>query len=260
MLTILSPSKDMLTLPAQYPEGLDYTLPEHLEHSEILIKELQEYGPDQLAKLMLVNQKLAETTFLRLQNWTREPTPTHSIPAIFAYTGEAYRGFMAQTLNTEQLLSTNNSLRIISGLYGILRPLDLIKPYRLEMGIKHAFGHKKSLYEFWKETLTLSVENALKNSHGERVLINLASQEYSSVIDMNKIGAPIISPEFMDEHNGKLKMVTVYTKRARGMMARFIIENKIELAEDIQAFDLGGYLYDHALSSKGRAVFTRYAR
>jgi uncharacterized protein len=257
MLMILSPSKDMQNLSAQHLKGLDYSKPKYLDFAEILIKELQDYSPVQLAKLMLVNPKLAETNFLRIQNWIREHTPTNAIPAIFAYSGEAYRGLLAHTLNKEQLTVANASLRIISGLYGILRPLDLVKPYRLEMGIKHRFSDKKNLYEFWKEKLTFSVETALNQSPGEKILINLASQEYSSVIDLGKIGTPVISPEFMDEHNGKLKMVTVYTKRARGMMARFIIENQIEQAEDIKAFDLGGYRFDNGLSNAGRVVFTR---
>ncbi len=247
----------MLNLPAQFPHGPAYSLPEHLGPSETLIKELQNFGPDQLAKLMLVNPKLAEITFLRLQNWTREHTPANAIPAIFAYTGEAYRGLLAHTLDPEQLSYAHSSLRILSGLYGILRPFDLIKPYRLEMGIKYRFANKKNLHEFWKDQLTLSVETALKNSPGEKVLINLASQEYSSAIDMNRIGAPVISPEFLDEHNGKLKMVTVYTKRARGMMARFIVENQIRTSEEIKAFDDGGYYFSPTLSVGNKLVFTR---
>lgn len=260
MLIILSPSKDMGDTPGNHPSGLPFSYPGFLRLSEELHRELSRFDPIQLATLMSTNRQLAEKTFLWFQNWLSRPTEKDGTIALLSYTGEAFRGLQARTFNNDQIFRANDVLRILSGLYGLLKPLDLIMPYRLEMGINHLFGEKKNLFRFWSESLTHAVEEDLVQSPGEQVLINLASKEYSSFIDIKKLKFPVVSPEFREERYGEQKIVTVYTKRARGMMARFIIENQIERTEELKAFDYDGYHFDNKRSSDNRLIFVRTGR
>ena len=163
--------------------------------------------------------------------------------AILSFTGEAYRGLRASDFNKNELEKSQDYLRILSGLYGVLKPLDLIQEYRLEMGTKHEFRKKKNLYEFWKHSVTVAIQNALNESPGEKVLINVASNEYSAAIDFKKLKSRVLTATFYQEENGKLKMVAVFAKRARGMMTRFIIETQLEKIEDLKAFDCDGYYF-----------------
>ncbi|MBN1924657.1 MAG: peroxide stress protein YaaA [Prolixibacteraceae bacterium] len=260
MLAILSPAKDMKAEHRVNHTGLDYTLPEYVSVSEKLVGVLKKMKPDELARLMNVNPKLALLNYGRFQNWNPCHTPENSSPAILSFTGEAYRGLNANDFNTEAFVHSQKVLRILSGLYGILRPLDLIQAYRLEMGTKRAFTGKKNLYEIWTGQITKSLEETIKHSLGERCLINLASNEYSKAVDFQKINCQVIAPQFYEERGEERKMVTVYAKRARGLMARFIIKNQIEKAADLKAFDEEGYYYDSKNSSNDVFYFIRLGK
>jgi cytoplasmic iron level regulating protein YaaA (DUF328/UPF0246 family) len=179
------------------------------------------------------------------------------MPSVLAFTGEVYRGLKASEMRLDDLIYSQNVLRILSGLYGTLRPLDLIQEYRLEMGLKLSFSIGKSLYNVWKDDITMAINEAIENSPGNKVLINLASMEYFSAIDLKKLKFPVITASFYQERQGKIKMITVYAKRARGMMARFVIENRIDKWEDLKAFDYEGYYFDNDRSTEHELVFVR---
>lgn len=258
MLAILSPAKDMKVHGgASYPTK-KYTIPEFLVQSKGLISDLKKFKRDELSELMKISDKLALLNFDRFKNWKQDHhAPEYASPAILAFMGEAYRGLRAADFEKDNLEYAQGVLRIFSGLYGVLKPLDLILEYRLEMGTKSEFRGKKNLYEFWKLKLTEAVSVAVKESPGEKVLINLASSEYSSAIDQKKFKYPVLTPSFYQEKDGKLKMVAVYAKRARGMMSRFIIENQLEKVEELKAFDLDGYYFEASRSDENRFVFVR---
>lgn len=257
MLAILSPAKDM-TIPSIHDfDQIQYTIPQSRELSKILIEELQKMDADDLMHLMKINAKLASLNVHRFQKWNIEHTPENSAPAALAFTGEAYRGLRTNEFNADQLHKLQKQLIILSGLYGLLRPLDLIQPYRLEMGTSKSFGSAKNLYEFWKPQLNKLLKISLQNSIGETVLINVASKEYASIIDFKALGCRIITPNFYEDQNGVRKMVTVYAKRARGSFVRFMVENQIEKANDLKAFDTDGYYFDNQNSTESQWVFVR---
>ncbi|MCF8358592.1 MAG: peroxide stress protein YaaA [Prolixibacteraceae bacterium] len=257
MLAILSPAKDMKVVPLSNDDGLHYTLPGHLSVSEKLVGELKKLSIDEIAKLMKVNSRLAMLNYQRIQTWDTNHTPENSSPAVLSFTGEAYRGLSAKEFGEDELNYSQNVLRILSGLYGILRPLDLIQEYRFEMGTKRAFLGKKNLYEIWTGLITKSIEEAVNHSPGDKCLVNLASNEYSKAIKFKKSDYRVITPLFYEERGGQRKMVTVYAKRARGMMARFMIENRLEKVTDLQAFDHSGYYFESQNSSGDVFTFVR---
>jgi uncharacterized protein len=257
MLAILSPAKDM-TIPSIHDfDQIQYTIPQSLELSKILIEELQKMDADDLMHLMKINAKLASLNVHRFQKWDIEHTLRNSTPAALTFTGEAFRGLRATEFTTIEFKQIQNQLSILSGLYGLLRPLDLIQPYRLEMGTNKSFASAKNLYEFWKPQINKLLDVTLQNSLGESVLINVASKEYSSIIDFKTLGCRTITPNFYEDQNGVRKMVTVYAKRARGSFVRFMVENQIEKANDLKTFDTDGYYFDNQNSTENQWVFIR---
>ena len=254
MLIILSPTK---TLQPAKARGGKTTLPQYLEKSALLVEELKKFSVDDLMKTMNISPELARLNFERFKKWKLPFDRDNAFPSLFAFKGEVFRGLDAETLSEEEISFAQSHLRILSGLYGVLRPLDIIMPYRLEMGTKHPFCGKKNLYEFWKETITQALGKAL-SEQGDSFLVNLASNEYFNGINTKILDAQIITPEFKEFKNGAYKTVTIYTKKARGLMARFILQNKITNPEQFALFDSDGYYFNPSLTKdKFRPVFTR---
>ena len=254
MLIVISPAKSLdFETPSTTPE---FTMPEMLGDSEKLMGRLKKMSPKQLSKLMGISLNLGELNFQRNQDWHLPFTPENAKQAIFAFNGDVYQGLQAEKLPVNLLELAQKRLRILSGLYGVLKPLDLIQAHRLEMGTDLAYYRSKNLYQFWNEGITKKVHDAL-NQSGSNVLVNLASNEYFKSIDTKKLKAEIISPEFKDLKNGTYKIISFYAKRARGLMTRFILENNISNPENLQAFDSEGYIFNPRLSEPGKPVFTR---
>ncbi len=255
MLIILSPAKTMGNN-IKLPKTLNYTSPEHIAKSEELISLLKKYTVNDLGTLMKINPKLAQLNYERFQSWGLPFTIKNSYPAIFSYFGEVYNGLNPKTFTVEELAYAQIHLRILSGLYGVEKPLDLIQPYRLEMGLKIPLDKYKDLYTFWKDNITNSIKEALKQQ-GDNILINLASNEYYKAIKKSEQEIKVINPVFKEFKNGKAKIVTMYAKKARGMMARYIIKNKLKAPEHLKTFEEDGYYYNEALSQEETIVFTR---
>jgi uncharacterized protein len=254
MLIVISPAK---SLDFETPSVTSkYTMPEFLEESEKLIGRLKKMSPKQLSKLMNISNDLGELNFQRYQSWNLPFTPENAKQAILAFDGDVYRGLLAPTWPEETLELAQQKLRILSGLYGVLKPLDLIQPYRLEMGTKLKYYRAKDLYAFWNPTITKKINEAVEAS-GSNVLINLASNEYFKSIDKKKLKAEIVTPEFKDLKNGAYQMISFFAKKARGLMSRFVLENNITEVENLQAFDFEGYVFNPRLSKPGNPVFTR---
>ncbi|MBZ9687857.1 peroxide stress protein YaaA [Clostridium estertheticum] len=254
MITILSPAKTL-----KMEEALNtniYTQPIFIKEASTLIKELIKYSPPEMEELLKVNGKLAQQNFMRHIMWKEVHDLSNGKQALLAYDGAVYQGLSTGDLSEQQLSFANDHLRIFSGLYGVLRPLDLIQPYRLEMGTKLKNRRGNNLYSFWKHKITTYLKKELQ-SQNDNILIDLASKEYSSVIDMSKINVKVITPVFRDYRNGTHKVITIYTKRARGLMSRFIIENEIILPGELKEFNEEGYSYNEYLSSDTELVFTR---
>ena len=249
MISLLSPSKSMTTAPSS---DAKFTEPAFLDRSEKLIDQLRTFSTADLMEFMDVSEKIATLNQQRFQNWHRPFTPENSRQALLTFTGDVYDGLDAPSLSNPDLSFAQKHLRILSGLYGLLRPLDLIQPYRLEMGRPLKIDDTKNLYVFWKSTITTELNNLSGN-----VIINLASQEYFKAVDKKQINKQIISPVFKDEKNGKLKIISFYAKKARGSMARFIIENRISKADDLRGFNANGYRFAPELSSESEPVYTR---
>ena len=254
MLMIISPAKKLDFKSA--PVSKTYTIPEFLEDSEVFIKKLKTFSPAKVSKLMGISKTLGELNFERYQTWHLPFTPENAKQAVLAFNGDVYQGLVAKTLSEKQLEFAQEHLRILSGLYGVLRPLDLIQPYRLEMGAKLPVKRKKNLYQYWSGKITQNINKAVQVS-GSDILVNLASNEYYKSIDTNKIEAKIITPKFKDLKNREYKIISLFAKKARGLMARFIIENRITNPEDIKAFESDGYYYNPRLSESTTPVFTR---
>jgi uncharacterized protein len=254
MIVILSPAKT-LKMEKALNTNL-YTEPIFIKEANSLIKELIKYPPPEMEGLMKINSGLAEENFRRHISWKREHDLSNAKQALLAYDGAVYKGISASDLSEQQLCFANEHLRILSGLYGALRPLDLIKPYRLEMATKLKNKLGNNLYSFWEDKLTTYLKKELKRQD-DNILIDLASKEYSSVIDMSKIKVKVITPVFKDYKNGTSKIITIYAKRARGLMSRFIIDNNIISPRDLKEFNEEGYKYNEYLSSDTELVFTR---
>jgi len=254
MLTVLSPAKKLSKECEVHTSS--YEVPQFIDKSEILVQQLKGMEPKDLMSLMGISENLAVLNWERMQNWDKSFKPNNSRESVYSFMGDTYTGLDAQSLSEGDLSFSQKHTRILSGLYGILRPLDLIKPYRLEMGTKLKHDTGKNLYDYWSDTLARSLNKEL-TGHKDNTVINCASVEYFKSIDRPVLGANIITPQFKDMKNGKLKMISFYAKKARGMMARFIIQNRINRADDILSFDLGGYRYDPSLSSFNDPVFTR---
>lgn len=254
MLIVISPAKSLDYTTA--PGTSNFTMPEMLEDSEKLIGRLQKMSPKQLSILMGISANLGELNFQRFQSWQLPFTPENAKQAVLAFNGDVYQGLAAETLSEEQLQLAQTKLRILSGLYGVLKPLDIIQPYRLEMGTTMKYYGSKNLYEFWNPAITKKINEAVAES-GSGILVNLASNEYFKSIDKKKLKAEIVTPEFKDLKNGTYKMISFFAKKARGLMTRFILENNISDVDSLQAFDLDGYNFNPRLSKPENPVFTR---
>lgn len=252
MLTLLSPAKKL------NEEGQDLdncSLPIFVEDSEKLIKSLRKYSSKKLGGLMKLSDALAELNVNRYAEWEVDHSEKVN-PAVLTFNGEVYAGLDAISFSKKEKETAQSNLRILSGLYGILKPFDLIHPYRLEMGTKLKVGRKNNLYEFWGDKIVDEINMNLKTQQ-ENVLVNLASNEYFKSVNKKKLDARIVTPVFKDFSNGQYKTVMVYAKKARGMMAGYIIKNNIEKVEDLVAFDTVGYCYNKEASSENEFVFYR---
>jgi len=258
MIIVLSPAKSLdLTAPSTKVEP---TLPEFLEQSKLLIKNLRNFSPLELSKLMSISDQLAVLNVGRYAQWALPFTPENAKQALLAFNGDVYEGLDAATLSPADLRFAQGHLRILSGLYGVLRPLDLMQAYRLEMGTKLNTPQGKDLYAFWGDRIGDALNTALLEVKA-KVLVNLASEEYFKSVKTKKLGVPVIHPVFEDwsegKGEGKFKIVSFYAKRARGLMARFALTQRLKKAEGLKDFDAEGYAYTESASDASRWVFRR---
>ncbi|MBL1321175.1 MAG: peroxide stress protein YaaA [Methylophaga sp.] len=252
MLIVISPAKT-LDFDAD-PVTTDYTQPRFLAQSQQLINDLKKLSATDVASLMKLSDKLAGLNMVRFQTWSTPFDLDNAKQAVLAFKGDVYTGLDADTLDKAGFDFMQQHLRILSGLYGVLRPLDLMQAYRLEMGTKFANANNKDLYQFWDSQLRESIESELSDD----VLINLASNEYFKALQAKKLNARIITPIFKDWKNGQYKIISFYAKKARGLMSRYIIDHKIEQPEQIQQFDTDGYRFSPEMSEGDDWVYTRH--
>lgn len=254
ILTIISPAKKLDY--DQVPQPLEHSQPEFLDHASELLQDLKSLSPQEISSLMGLSDKLGALNYERYQAWQRPFSPENAKQALLAFKGDVYQGLDAESMDAEDLAWAQNNLRILSGLYGLLRPLDLMQPYRLEMGTKFANQRGGDLYAFWGDLITRKINQHLEGSK-EPVLLNLASNEYFKSVHPEKINAPIITPVFMDKKDDKYKIISFFAKKARGLMSAYIIKNRITDVERIKDFDSAGYSYNAAMSEGNKWVFTR---
>ncbi len=252
MKIVVSPAKS-LNFESSLPIK-DYTDSAFLKEAETIQKTLKKKKPKQLMELMDISEKLADLNWERNQNWSLPFTPENARPAVYAFDGDVYTGLDAYTIPADKIAVLQDKLRILSGLYGILKPLDLMQPYRLEMGTSMPIGTNKNLYEFWKKKLTKALNDELES---DELFLNLASNEYFSAVDAKALKVPVITPEFKDYKDGKLKMISFFAKKARGLMVRYIIDTNAETIDDLKQFNYEGYAFDANLSKGNTLVFTR---
>ena len=254
MLTVISPAKtlDFESKPAT-PR---FTQPQFLDHSQELIEQLREFSPAQISELMHVSDKIGGLNAARFGSWTPAFTPENAKQAIYMFNGDVYEGIDPHTLHPQHIHYLQQHVRLLSGLYGLLRPLDLMQAYRLEMGTPFANSRGKNLYEFWGDRLTTLLNHTLQQQ-ASTTLINLASQEYYKALHPQAIHANIITPVFKDQKNGQYKIISFYAKRARGLMVRYAAQHQISQPEQLKHFDYEGYAYNEAASSDNEWVFLR---
>lgn len=254
MLALISPTKT-LDYETALPSS-NFTQPRLLDQSEQLIEVCRELSASQLSSLMSVSEKIAQLNVARFQDWQTEFDLANARQAIFAFKGDVYTGLDAYALNDSQLDFAQQHLRMLSGLYGLLRPLDLMMPYRLEMGTKLQNPRGSNLYEFWGKRITDLIQQDLQHTNSQ-ILLNLASDEYYKAVKESALDAQMIKPVFLDQKNGKYKVISFYAKKARGLMARFVIEQQIQQVEDLKAFNSEGYYFDAENSNAKELVFKR---
>jgi cytoplasmic iron level regulating protein YaaA (DUF328/UPF0246 family) len=255
MLILLSPAKNLdFSLP---PAPLPRTQPRLHAHAAKIAKAAAKLTRADLMRLMGISEKLAELNVSRFRAFKASPMPEEAKQAALAFNGDVYLGLSAKTLSLEDFEWAQDRVRILSGLYGLLRPLDAIQPYRLEMGVKFAPGNGMDLYDYWKKIITPALNADLDALKGPRVVLNLASDEYASAVDRKSLTARVVTPVFRDEKDGVARSVFLYVKRARGEMARWIIENRINDIDAAQRFSGGGYRLNPAQSSEDSWVFIR---
>lgn len=252
MKLVLSPAKS-LNFESELPTSLA-TEAQFLKQSERLNKLLKKKSAKSLSKLMSISDALGQLNYERNQNWELPFTADNARQAIYAFSGDVYRGLDAYTIPEDKIDTVQNTVRILSGLYGLLKPLDLIQPYRLEMGTRLPVGTKKNLYEFWKKDIVKAINEELEE--GE-LFLNLASNEYFKAIDKKVLKAPIITANFKDLKNGEYKTIMTYAKLARGYMARYVIDMNAHTIEDLKGFNYEGYGYSESLSQENELVFVR---
>ena len=254
MLTVLSPAK---TLDYESPSITDQmSTPQFMDQSALLVDDARTLAPDDIRSLMGVSEAIASLNHERFMNWAPESTTANAKQAILAFKGDVYTGLEAETMSADDLEFAQAHLRILSGLYGLLRPLDLMQPYRLEMGLKFSNQRGKNLYEFWGERITDAI-NADLASAGTETLVNLASNEYFKAVKTKSLNADIITPQFKDLKNGQYKMISFFAKKARGVMARYIIDNQLTDPEQLKSFTGSGYYFSAEQSSGNNLVFLR---
>lgn len=252
MKIVISPAKS-LNFDKEVPT-LVCTEPQFLKQATTIQNTLKKKKPKQLSTLMDISEKLAELNWQRNQEWHTPFTPENARQAVYAFDGDVYTGLDVYSLPEEKLAVLQDKLRILSGLYGLLKPLDLMQAYRLEMGTSIPIGKSKNLYEFWKPIITKALNSELQK---DELFINLASNEYFSAVETKTLKVPIITPEFKDYKDGKLKMISFFAKKARGLMVRYIIDTNAETIEDLKGFNYEGYAFDSNLSKGNTLVFTR---
>ena len=254
MLIVVSPAK---TLDYETPAKTKvFTQPDYLDKSQELISRLRHMQPQDIASLMKVSDKIASLNFERYQTWNKKFTPKNAKQCVLAFKGDVYTGLDAESFNSKDFNFAQQHFRILSGLYGLLRPLDLMQAYRLEMGTKLDTDHGKNLYEFWGSTITEGLNAQLKKIKSE-TLINLASNEYFKAVKPRELNAEIITPTFKEFKNGDYKMIGIYAKKARGMLSRYIIKHQLSDPEDIKSFDENGYTFSKKLSKGNTWIFSR---
>ena len=254
MLAIISPAKtlDFESAVKNFP----VSQPHFTDYSEQLIEVCRKLSPQDLSSLMSISDKLAGLNAARFAEWTKIHNENNSRATLFAFKGDVYTGLDADSLSEDDVAFAQSHLRMLSGLYGLLKPLDLMQPYRLEMGTKLANPKGKDLYAFWGNVITQAVQQAI-DEQDDNVLINLASDEYYKSVKENQLKAKIVKPVFLDNKNGKYKVISFYAKKARGLMCRYLIQNRLTEIEQLKEFDLGGYWFDSTSSTETEFVFKR---
>ncbi|MEE2761894.1 MAG: peroxide stress protein YaaA [Pseudomonadota bacterium] len=253
MLMVISPAK---TLDYESPLATEtYTQPDFLDDACELIDQLKELEPHEVSNLMSISDKLGQLNAERFRTWHTPFTPENARQAALAFKGDVYTGLDADSFSEDDFAFAQSHLRMLSGLYGLLRPLDLMQPYRLEMGTKFENKRGKDLYAFWGNIITDELNRLLANDDG--VLVNLASNEYFKSVRKKALDARIVTPQFKDWKNGQYKMISFYAKKARGLMCRFAIQNRITQADDLKGFNLDGYYFSDEQSSGDNWVFLR---
>ncbi|SIQ57705.1 hypothetical protein SAMN05880574_11711 [Chryseobacterium sp. RU37D] len=252
MKIITSPAKLMNV--ENSTDLLKATTPKFIEEATFIHSYLKQKPPKYLSELMEISTKLADENWERNQKWKAKPTAKESAPAMFAFAGEVYRGLDVKTLDKNAVDYLQKNYRMLSGLYGLLKPSDRVMLYRLEMGRPFEFDEYKNLYEFWREKITEQLNSELKKNE---IILNLASNEYFKVVDRKKLNHKVIDFDFYEQKEGKLKTIVVYTKHARGMVVRFCAENNAKTLNDVRAFNYEGYLIDEEKSTDTKLVFIR---
>lgn len=252
MKLVLSPAKS-LDYDSKLPTT-KATQPQFLEASKRLNKQLKKKSSKQLSKLMSISNNLSDLNYERNQEFSTPFTKNNSRPAIYAFAGDVYRGLDAYTIDNKKIDRLQDTVRILSGLYGVLKPLDLMQPYRLEMGTKLSVGKNKNLYEFWKKDITKALNEELKE---DELFINLASNEYFKAVDTKTLKVPVTNIKFQELKDGDYKTIGIYSKLARGLMARYIVDINANSLDDLRAFDAENYRFTEKLSTENELVFTR---
>jgi cytoplasmic iron level regulating protein YaaA (DUF328/UPF0246 family) len=254
MLLVVSPAKN-LDFESPLPTT-NFSQPEFLEHSQALINHCKKLTPADISTLMSISDKLAGLNAARFGEWEQPFTTENARQAVLAFNGDVYTGLDAKTFTDADFIFAQQHMRILSGLYGLLKPLDLMQAYRLEMGTRLANERGTNLYQFWGDIITDALNEALAQQ-GDNVLINLASNEYFKSVKKKQLNGKIITPAFKDWKSGQFKIISFFAKKARGLMARYIIENRLTDVEQLKSFDIAGYQYSEALSIGNDWVFTR---
>ncbi len=253
MLMVISPAK---TLDYESPLATErYTQPDFLDDACELVDQLKELEPHQISNLMSISDKLGQLNAERFQNWHTPFTPENARQAVLAFKGDVYTGLDAESFSEKDFEFAQNHLRMLSGLYGVLKPLDLMQPYRLEMGTRFENKRGKDLYEFWGSKITEEINRLLAADDG--VLVNLASNEYFKSVKKKELDGRLVTPQFKDWKNGQYKMISFYAKKARGLMCRYAIQNRITQANDLKGFNLEGYYFSEDQSDNNNWVFLR---
>ncbi|MBD0824227.1 peroxide stress protein YaaA [Aestuariibaculum marinum] len=252
MKLVISPAKS-LDFESELPTTKSSEA-QFLKQSERINKLLKKKSAKSLSQLMGISDALGQLNYERNQAWDLPFTTDNARPAVYAFNGDVYKGLDAYTVDEDKLDNLQNTVRILSGLYGLLKPLDLIQPYRLEMGTKFPVGTKKNLYEFWKKDITAALNEELED---DELFLNLASNEYFKAIDKKSLKVPVITANFKDLKNGEYKVISFFAKEARGLMARYVVDTNAKSVDDLKGFNYGGYGFSEAMSTDTDLVFIR---